>query len=428
MSKPPTDVARLIESIIGKDHVIIAPELQIDGLRPALLARPGSAKEVADCLRVCAEAKVSVVPAGRMSWLECGNPLRRADVVLSLERMNRIIDYSPPDLTATVEAGLTLNDFNALTNRERQWLPFDAPGSGAASLGAIVSCNASGALRLSFGTPRDYVIGLKLAHADGSESKSGGRVVKNVAGYDMNKLYVGSYGTLAVMTELTFKLRPLPERAATMLVTSKDRGTLFLLAKRLMTSEMLPASIVLTNRLRPEIEAPPSGDNALFIRFMDNEAAVNHQIEWAQRAMDEQCTARILDEPESATFWMRMNNVQEQAKNTLRISVPLAQVSARYEEILLAHFGCIATADIGTGMIRMAFDADDDAAINLIKRLRSREVSALGSVIIEQAAPVVRRQADAWGEIGATASLMQSIKAKFDPQSMLNPGRFVAGI
>jgi glycolate oxidase FAD binding subunit len=342
--------------------------------------------------------------------------------------MNRVIDYSPPDLTATVEAGLTLNEFNAAARRERQWLPFDGPGAGAASLGAIASCNASGALRWGYGTPRDYVIGLRLAHVDGTQSKSGGRVVKNVAGYDMNKLYVGSFGTLAVLTELTFKLRPLPERAATVLVTAKYRGPLFLLAKRLLASELLPASIWLTNRLRPEIAAPPGGDNALLIRFLDNEAAVNHQLEWIRRAADAHCTVATLDEQESAALWMRVTNVQEQAKNTLRISVPLAQVAAKYEEILLAHSGCVATADVGAGMIRMAFDAEGNAAIKLIKRLRSKEVGGSGSVIIEQAASVVRLQADAWGEVGATARLMQAIKAQFDPQSILNPGRFVAGI
>jgi glycolate oxidase FAD binding subunit len=158
-------------------------------------------------MRVCSEANAGVVP-GRMTWLDWGNPLRRVDVVLSLDRMQRIIDYSPPDLTATVEAGVTLADFNEVTVRERQWLPLDPPGLRQASLGAIASHNSSGALRLGYGTPRDYVIGLKLVHADGTESKSGGKVVKNVAGYDMNKLYVGSYGTLAIITELTFKLRP----------------------------------------------------------------------------------------------------------------------------------------------------------------------------------------------------------------------------
>jgi glycolate oxidase FAD binding subunit len=172
MSKQQTELAGLIESVVGGEHVTAGPALQVDGLAPLLLIKPGSSEEVARCLRICADLDAAVIPAGLMTWLECGNPVKRADVVLSLERMGRVVEYSPPDLTATVEAGLTLSDFNRIAARERQWLPFNPPGSAAASLGAIAACNSSGALRLGFGTPRDYVIGLKLAHADGTESKS----------------------------------------------------------------------------------------------------------------------------------------------------------------------------------------------------------------------------------------------------------------
>src|ERR1051325_4333794 len=170
MSERKDELARLIQSAVGDEHVITAPELTIDNLRPSILVEPGSADEAAACLRVCAEMNAAVIPAGLMTWLECGNAVRRADVVLSLGRMSRIVEYSPPDLTATVEGGLTLSEFNAAAKSERQWLPFDPPGFAAASLGAIAACNSSGALRNGFGTPRDYVIGLSLAHADGTRS------------------------------------------------------------------------------------------------------------------------------------------------------------------------------------------------------------------------------------------------------------------
>jgi len=183
-----TELTRSITSVVGSDNLTEDPPIEIDGLAPKLLVRPASAEEVAACMRVCSELSAAVVPAGRMTWLECGNPITRVEVVLTLERMRRIVEYSPPDLTATVEAGLTLAEFNSVTVRDRQWLPLDPPGFGSASLGAIAACNSSGALRLGFGTPRDYVIGLKLAHADGTPSKSGGRGVKNVASNDMDKV------------------------------------------------------------------------------------------------------------------------------------------------------------------------------------------------------------------------------------------------
>ena len=291
-------LARSIASIVGADHVSEGPAVKIDGLRPGLLVRPATSDEVAACMRVCSQARAAVVPAGRMTWLECGNPLRRADVVVSLDRMNRIVDYSPPDLTAVVEAGLTLGEFNAAARRRRQWLPLDPPGFNCASLGAITACNSSGALRLGFGTPRDYVIGLKLVHADGAQSKAGGKVVKNVAGYDMNKLYTGSYGALAIITELTFKLRPLPDRSSTVLITSKYRGPLFQLAKRVLASELQPASVVLTRRLGRSV-ASSFPDDALLIRFIDSDAAVEHQVDWVIKAIDQTYTATVLSENEA---------------------------------------------------------------------------------------------------------------------------------
>jgi glycolate oxidase FAD binding subunit len=419
-------LARSITSVVGGDHVIEGPELKIDGIGPKLLARPGSADEVAACMKVCSESGAAVVPAGQMTWLECGNPLRRADVVLSLDRMRRIIDYSPPDLTATVEAGLTLSEFNAATVRERQWLPLDPPGFSSASLGAIAVCNSSGALRLGFGTPRDYVIGLKLVHADGSESKSGGKVVKNVAGYDMNKLYAGSYGTLAIITELTFKLRPLPERSSTIVITSKYRGPLFQLAKRVLASELQPASVVLTRRLSAS-SASRLPDDALLIRFVDSEAAVAHQVDWVVRALDETHDATVLSENEADAVWAEVAEL-DQCAIRVRLSVPLSAVPVAFEKAFLAHVNCVAAADIGTGIIRLAFETDQESAVDQIKRLRASAAGANGTLVIERAPAETRRAADAWGDVGSTAELVRSIKARFDPQSLLNPGKFVLGL
>jgi len=419
-------LARSITSIVGADHVSEGPELKIDGLSPKLLVRPGSADEVAACMKVCSESDAAVVPAGQMTWLECGNPLKRADVVLSLERMRRIIDYSPPDLTATVEAGLTLSEFNAVTLRERQWLPLDPPGFKRASLGAIAACNSSGALRLGFGTPRDYVIGLKLVHADGTESKSGGKVVKNVAGYDMNKLYAGSYGTLAIITELTFKLRPLPDRSSTIVITSQYRGPLFQLARRVLASELQPASVVLTRRLFESVESSWP-DDALLIRFIDSEPAVEHQVDWVIQAIDENYKATLLSENEAGAVWAEVADFDQRAMR-VRLSVPLSAVPAEFEKAFLAHLDCVAAADIGTGIIRLAFDADGGSAVDQIKRLRASAAGANGTLVIEKAPAETRRAVDAWGDVGSTAELMRSIKARFDPQSLLNPGKFVLGL
>jgi glycolate oxidase FAD binding subunit len=425
MSKQQTELCRLIESVAGPENVTAEPALQMDGLSPALLVKPGSPEEVAQCLRICSDLNAAVVPAGLMTWLECGNPVTRADVVLSLQRMNRVIEYSPPDLTATVEAGLTLSDFNKAAGRERQWLPFDPPGSVNASLGAVASCNSSGALRLGFGTPRDYVIGLRLAHADGTESKSGGRVVKNVAGYDLNKLYVGSYGTLAVITEVTFKLRSLPESIITVAATPKKPVSLAGLAGVITASELQPASITLTNmRLEGAFKAGHEFDT-LLLRFVDNEAAVKYQADRVMQACGGDYQTALLGGGHDAAVWAGVAEMDARRECAVRLSVPLSEAVAAYERV---SDDFVVTADLGTGTIRVAFDVADKDAAAIIKRLRADAAAQGGTLMIERAPAAVRKEADAWGDVGAAAGLMRSIKAKFDPQNLLSPGRFVAGI
>jgi len=420
-------LARTILSIVGSNHVTSPPNIEIDGLRPSLLVRPGSEEEVRACLKVCAEHGAAVVPAGQMTWLEAGNPMRRVELVLSLERMRRIVDYSPPDLTATVESGLKLTELNEITFAERQWLPLDPPGR-SSSVGAIASCNSSGPLRLGFGVPRDYVIGIDLVHADGASSKSGGRVAKNVAGYDMNKLYVGSFGTLAIMTRITFKLRPLPDCSSTLLITSRNPESLFQLASKVFNSELQPSSVVLTRRL-PESVGLCANDDALLIRFIDNETAVQAQVNRVTSITDKdrQLKVTTLSQMEAESLWRAVSDL-EHRETRIKISVPISAVNEQLNQTITMLPDCIAAADMGTGIIRLAFDVDDESVVNSINRSRASAAAVNGSVVIEKASLRVRRAIDSWGDVGSTATLMKSIKAAFDPQSLLNPGKFVLGL
>lgn len=428
MSKPETEIAAALEAIVGNAHVIANPELQIDKLTPAWLVEPASAQEVAACLGACAERNLAVVPAGRGTWLECGNPLRRADVVLSLERLGRVVDYSAPDLTVTVEAGMALGELNKTVGADRLWLPLDPPGADTASVGAIAACNSSGALRGGYGAPRDYVIGLKLAHADGLESKSGGRVAKNVAGYDLNKLYVGSYGTLAVITELTFKLRPLPEQSVTIALTPRDPDAQpAALARQVRASELQPAAYLLTSMSFEEIFGRERGLNVWLLRFADNEAAVTYQKNWLRRACGETCKMAEVSNEAEAALWAKVNAMDSEPKYVVRISVPLSQTIDIFESVR-AEGDTPVTADLGSGIIRAAWDGIDDVAVPLIKRHRARVERVGGTLYVEKAPSLVRQAVGAWSEVGAGERLMKAVKEKFDPRGILNPGRFVAGI
>src|SRR5215467_15237217 len=283
-SRPAEEGGRLataLEEAIGQENVTRFPDMQIDGLRPALLVRPGTRSETAQCLQICSRSGAHVIPAGLMTWLECGNPVRSADVVLSLSRMNRVVDYSPADLTIWAEAGMTMSDLERTTRKQNQWLPLDPPGDG--TVGATVACGSSGPLRFGFGTPRDYVIGLRLAHVDGTESKSGGRVVKNVAGYDLNKLYVGSFGTLAVITEVILKLRTVPETSATVIATAPEPQTIQSLASRIMAGRLRPASLFVLNQAMASQLGLAARGGAMLVRFTECEPAVADQIDHLRR-------------------------------------------------------------------------------------------------------------------------------------------------
>jgi glycolate oxidase FAD binding subunit len=416
----------LLRAVVGDEQVVDEPGLKIDGLVPGSLVRPKSTEEVAACLRICAETEAAVIPAGFSTWLETGNPLRRADIVLSLERMNRVVDYSPSDLTVTVEAGVAIRSLNEVARGERQWLPLDPPGSHRASLGAVAACSSNGSLRLGFGTPRDYVIGLRLAHPDGTESKSGGRVVKNVAGYDLNKLYVGSFGTLAVLTELTFKLRPLPESLATAIVAGRKSEALIELSKRILSSDVTPASLFLAKGGFLDSAMVMADEWALLIRFADNAVAVEHQMSVISRFAEGNEVA--IGEGEADTIWATLADIDCLRLHTLRLSVSRSVTGQIVDEVSEITADCIVAADMGLGIIRLAFDASDESAIELIGRLRGKIAAIGGTLVVERAALGVRALVDAWGSVGQTAGTMQAIKARFDPHSLLNPGRFVCHI
>ncbi|HET6317935.1 MAG TPA: FAD-binding oxidoreductase, partial [Chloroflexota bacterium] len=189
--------------------------LSIDGMTPATHATPDTAEELAQALRAADEAGQAVAPVGGGTQLELGMPPRRVDVALHTGGLNRIVEYEPADLTMTVEAGMQFRDLQAALGKHGQFLALDPAVEPHATIGGIIATNASGPLRFSYGSARDLVIGTRVANADGTVTRAGGRVVKNVAGYDLNKLHIGALGTLGIIVELSFKLAPIPPSLAT---------------------------------------------------------------------------------------------------------------------------------------------------------------------------------------------------------------------
>src|SRR6185295_5876810 len=183
----------------------------VDGVRPGYVCTPGSVDEVSEAIEAASQIVASVIPWGGGTRMTLGFPPRAGSLVLQTERLNEIVEYEPADLTVTVQAGMRLAALQARLGAEGQMLALDPAAADRATIGGLIAANASGPLRLVYGTARDLVIGTRVVNADGVISKAGGRVVKNVAGYDLNKLYVGSLGTVGVVVELSFKLHPLPQ-------------------------------------------------------------------------------------------------------------------------------------------------------------------------------------------------------------------------
>jgi glycolate oxidase subunit GlcD len=244
----------------------IVGDANISSHNAAIIVTPASAEEISEILKLASSERWTIVPAGGMTWLQS-----TANLIVSTSRLNRIIEHEPADLIAVAQAGVRLTDFNAKLAENGQWLPLDPPDDGRATLGGVVATGIGGAQQFGYGRPRGSVIGMNVVLADGSMIKAGGRVVKNVAGYDLCKLFTGSYGSLGIITELNFKLRPRPAREATVIA----RGAI----EELRQS----ARAILEARLFP-VAAELSTD-ALFVRFAGNEKGVAFQTEQALKLL-----------------------------------------------------------------------------------------------------------------------------------------------
>jgi len=227
---------------------------------------PGSAKEISEILKLASSEHWTVVPVGGMGWIKS-----TANLNVSTHRLNQIIEHEPADLIAIAQAGVTLNDFNAKLAENGQWLPLDPPDDGRATLGGVVATGIGGPQQFGYGRPRGSVIGMKVVLADGSMIKAGGRVVKNVAGYDLCKLFTGSYGTLGIITELNFKLRPRPAREATVIAMGAVEE-LRAGMRAILDARLFPVAMEIVS-------------DQLLVRFAGNEKGVAFQLEQARKLL-----------------------------------------------------------------------------------------------------------------------------------------------
>ena len=441
-----------LATTIGEDHIVSDPaalaEAAIDGVTPALLVRPGDDEAVAATLAWATGQGLSVVPRGAGTTLGLGEPPRRADLVLDLSRLNRVLEYEPADLTVTVQAGVTLGQLQQTLGERRQWLPLDPPGGAQRTVGGLIATAASGPHRLGFGTPRDLLIGLRIAQADGMLYRGGAKVVKNVAGYDLPKLLVGSLGTLGVVVEATFKLQPLPRLWGTLVVVCPSLAAAGQLAGQTLTSSMTPAALCILDMgavrqalFRVPDLVPPDTEVLLLARFGGIPPAVERQLrelgQMAQRVggvprtveADAEVWATLADLPLDMTARRALRFKNAVLPTRVTDAMQAAQAVARDHGLPI---GQMAYAGNGVVLTTMRGFGEEDALQTRLTQaghaLRARLASLGGTSVVEHAPTPLKTAIGVWGPTRSDFRLMQALKAQFDPQGTLNPGRFVGGL
>ena len=390
----------------------------------------------------------AVVPFGSGSKQQIGNALEKFDVALSLEHFSQILEFEPQDLVVKVQAGCPLATLQARLAQDGLCLPVDPPWQGTATLGGIVSSHDSGPLRFSHGTVRDYLIGISLIQPDGAWTKFGSRVVKNVTGYDMCKLYTGAFGTLGVLLDFYFKLKPLPPSEKTVVVKFKGLTETAQALAKLFSSPLLPAAVELLNPAALEfvnhsleLTQGESGYAAV-LRFGDVENSVQWQVEQLEKLWDDLTAQGVIvgDAREQALVWqmLREDRPWLECPGSLNVKLKLnclpSQVSAMTERLeklrqeLNAELRLKAHA--GSGVIRgyLAFEESGSATsrfVQQLQNLRTELKASRGTLIVESAPASLKAGIDVWGYDFKDRALMQQIRQQYDPRGILNPGRFV---
>ena len=383
---------------------------------PLWTAAPATAEEVAAALRRAADARQPIQIRGAGTKRRWGAPVRQAAAVLDMRGLNRILAHEHGDMTATVEAGATLRAVNRALADHGQWLPLDPPFAGAATIGGILATNDSGPLRHRYGTPRDLVIGIRLATTDGILSKAGGQVVKNVAGYDLGKLIAGSFGSFAAIVSATFKLAPIPKASRTLRLEADSTAALARIVTTVMASHLEPLAFEIAWGTRRDLQ--------VLLRFASLDVVVDAQIAQADAALRGFATRVISYAGESErTLWdEHADQIWTDADGdtaVARASWLPANIDAALAAVktCTANAGAIAVgrAAIGAGLIRIAGDVD--VQVRAIEALRAS--GAVGNVTIVRGSPALVARADVWPADAGRARLFTSLKQAFDPARVL---------
>jgi glycolate oxidase FAD binding subunit len=446
-------MARL-EALAGAANIVFHPDkLQlyaVDAIVPGAAVRPESAGQAAEIVRFAAAEKLAVIPVGGCSKLGLGQPPERYDVALDLTRLDQIAHYDPGDLTLSVDAGMGVARLAELLAGHNQFVPLEAPWWERATVGGTVASGVDSPLRQFYGTTRDFIIGAEFVTAAGAQAKSGGRVVKNVTGYDLHKLAVGSLGTLVALTRVNFRTFPLPQSRRAFLASFAQAGGAIDLRKRIAASPLTPASLeIISPEAARRISAPDAPmDGGLWhvlAGFEGTETVVaRYQRDLARLAEAAGAAeGRVLDD----AGWPVLRARLREAIPLLLAASPAAAVCkvsvlpGKFAEI----FGTLRVAAAkmslesailarGGGTVYFALlpeRADEEALARLAQAAETVfEIAAAagGHATIPWCPLALKKKVSVWGPARAELALMRRVKNAFDPAGLFAPGRFAGGL
>ncbi len=390
---------------------------------------PATVADLATVLAAAQTAEWSIIPCGAGSKLDWGGLITSPAIALSTQHLNRLVDHAVGDLTVTVEAGMPFATLQALLAEQGQFLAIDPAYPDQATIGGVIATGDTGSLRHRYTSVRDMVLGIEFVRADGQIAKAGGRVVKNVAGYDLMKLFTGSYGTLGVLTQVTLRVYPLPDSTKTVVLTGEG-GAIAQVAQQLIRSALTPVSVDLVSATVVANLGLGQGEG-LLVRFQGIGASVHTQSEtvatWGRSQSLAVAEYAPADDP---ALWQRLRDQITPPTPTgaiaCKIGIQPTAAIALYRHIdSLEVAGWAGQIHLGSGLGWLVFPTVEAA---IVRQIRTFCQTHSGFLTMLQAPPPVKQQLDVWGDVGPALATMQAIKQTFDPQRRLSSGRFVGGI
>ena len=412
---------------------------RIDDFGPLRVVRPSSVAELGDVVRRAAAERQAIYPVGGGTMLGLGLPPSRPGWAVNVRPLNRVVDYPARDMTITVQAGVPVAELQRVLAAENQRLPVDVPHADRATLGGALAANVSGPRRYGYGTLRDYVLGISTVNDEGQEVKAGGRVVKNVAGYDLCKLHVGALGTLGVIVQVTLKVRPISELQA-LVTLGCDAAGLAALLDLLHNSRTGPACLDVLNAeavravSRAAGAALPDAPWAVIVGYEDSSDALNWQ---TRQLMQEAPPAAVrgLDVrggAASRALWQALVDATdpEDARLSFKANLLPGAVASFCLRAADGADGVRLHSHAGSGVVRGSLfgDLTLGGVQDMLKGLHEAAAAAQGNVILPRCPAEWKRALPVWGLPRGDAWLMREVKVKLDPKDLFNPGRFLGGM